>query len=216
MFPKSLIIPKNQLLTISEDTTIQEVYNLFESKESDHIRTIPILDSTGHLFRGNIYRQHVYEYVSRNGDTSKKATSVMRNSTKFISNSADFYELFFAIRDLPYIAVVDDAHHFVGVLTHSSLMDLLSQSWSLQKGGVSLAVKTKQEERGNLQQITKVITRYTNIESVLSIQIEKTAPKSILYTLPLTIDSPVLRKIITKLERKRYQVQSVENLDQFM
>lgn len=216
MFPKSLIVPKNQLLTISEDTTIKEVYELFESKKADHIRTIPILDTTGHLFRGNVYRQHVYEYITRGGDTSKRATSIMRNSTKFISTSADFYELFFAIRDLPHIAVVDDAHHFIGVLTHSSLMDLLSQSWSLQKGGVSLAVKTKQEERGNLQQITRVITRYTNIESVLSIQNEKNEPKSILFTLPLTKDSPILRKIITKLERKRFQVQSVENLNEFV
>ncbi|MCK8627895.1 cyclic di-AMP binding protein CbpA [Fructobacillus cardui] len=216
MFPKSLIVPKNQLLTISEDTTIKEVYELFESKEADHIRTIPILDTTGHLFRGNVYRQHVYEYIARGGDTSTRATSIMRNSTKFISTSADFYELFFAIRDLPHIAVVDDAHHFIGVLTHSSLMDLLSQSWSLQKGGVSLAVKTKQEERGNLQQITRVITRYTNIESVLSIQNEKNEPKSILFTLPLTEDSPILRKIITKLERKRFQVQSVENLNEFV
>lgn len=216
MFPKSLIVPKNQLLTISEDTTIKDVYELFESKEADHIRTIPILDTTGHLFRGNVYRQHVYEYIARGGDTSKRATSIMRNSTKFISTSADFYELFFAIRDLPHIAVVDDAHHFIGVLTHSSLMDLLSQSWSLQKGGVSLAVKTKQEERGNLQQITRVITRYTNIESVLSIQNEKNEPKSILFTLPLTEDSPILRKIITKLERKRFQVQSVENLNEFV
>ncbi|MBS9337318.1 cyclic di-AMP binding protein CbpA [Fructobacillus parabroussonetiae] len=216
MFPKSMIIKKQDLLTITEDTTIGQVYELFEeSKEGKHLRTIPILDATGHLFRGNIYRQHVYEYVAAKGDLSQKATAIMRNSTKFISTKADFYELFFAIRDLPYIAVVDDGHHFVGILTHSALMDLLSKSWSLAKGGVAIAVKDR-ERRGDLQRMARIITRYTNIESVLSLQVQNQGPLAVLFTLPLTVDSPVLRKIITKLERKRFFVVAQEDLSQFM
>lgn len=216
MFPQSMIIKKQDLLTVTEDTTIGEVYDIFEnSKEGAHLRTIPILDATGHLFRGNIYRQHVYEFVANKGDLNQKATTIMRNSTKFISTTADFYELFFAIRDLPYIAVVDDGHHFVGILTHSALMDLLSKSWSLAKGGVAIAVKDRQH-RGDLQRMARIITRYTNIESVLSLQVQNSGPLAVLFTLPLTADSPVLRKIITKLERKRFSVVAQEDLSQFM
>lgn len=217
MFPKSMIIKKQDLLTVTEDTTIGEVYDIFENqKEGQHLRTIPILDSTGHLFRGNIYRQHVYEFVANKGDLNQKATSIMRNSTKFISTKADFYELFFAIRNLPYIAVVDDGHHFVGILTHAALMDLLAKSWSLAKGGVAIAVRDRQR-RGDLQRMARTITRYTNIESVLSLQTSSQGgPLAVLFTLPLTPDSPVLRKIITKLERKRFTVVAQEDLSQFM
>ncbi|MBS9338983.1 CBS domain-containing protein [Fructobacillus sp. M2-14] len=215
MFPQSLIIKKADLLTVSEDSTIEEVFELFESTKGQHVRTIPILDKTGHLFRGNIYRQHVYEYVAEQGDLTKRATAIMRNSTKFIKTTANFYELFFAIRDLPYIAVVDDGHHFVGVLTHGTLMNVLAKSWSLAKGGVAIAVKEK-GGRGDLQKMAKVITKYTNIESVLSLQMETNEPLSVLFTLPLTADSPVLRKIITQLEKKRYFVVAQEDLSQFM
>ncbi|MFC4761325.1 cyclic di-AMP binding protein CbpA [Fructobacillus durionis] len=217
MFPKSMIIKKQDLLTVTEDTTIGEVYDIFENqKEGQHLRTIPILDATGHLFRGNVYRQHVYEFVANKGDLNQKATSIMRNSTKFISTKADFYELFFAIRDLPYIAVVDDGHHFVGILTHAALMDLLAKSWSLAKGGVAIAVRDRQR-RGDLQRMARIITRYTNIESVLSLQTQSQGgPLAVLFTLPLTADSPVLRKIITKLERKRFTVVAQEDLSQFM
>ncbi|MDF7637501.1 cyclic di-AMP binding protein CbpA [Leuconostocaceae bacterium ESL0958] len=214
MFPKSLIVPKKDLVTVSEDDTIQDVWQLFEEGSVDHQRTLPILDASGHLFRGNIYRQHVYEHVAKGGDLSLKATAIMRNSTKFISTSADFYELFFAIRDLPYIAVVDDQHHFVGIFTHSSLMDILSQSWSLEKGGVALAVQD-QQKRGDLQKMSRIITRYTNIESVVSMQSELHGPLAVMFTLPLTADSPILRKIMTKLERRRFKVLSVENLAEF-
>ncbi|MBS9335593.1 cyclic di-AMP binding protein CbpA [Fructobacillus sp. M1-13] len=216
MFPKSLIIKKQDLLTITEDSTIKDAYDIFEhAKEGKHLRTIPILDQTGHLFRGNIYRQHVYECVAAGGDLSQKATTIMRNSTKFISTQADFYQLFFAIRDLPYIAVVDEGHHFVGILTHAALMDLLSKSWSLAKGGVAIAVKDR-ERRGDLSRMARIITRYTNIESVLSLQVQNQGPLAVLFTLPLTADSPVLRKIITKLERKRYYVVAQEDLAEFM
>ncbi|MCO0832600.1 cyclic di-AMP binding protein CbpA [Fructobacillus sp. W13] len=215
MFPQSLIIKKQDLLTVSEDSTIQDVYELFESTKGQHVRTIPILDKTGHLFRGNVYRQHVYEYVSEKGDMAQRATSIMRNSTKFIKTTANFYELFFAIRDLPYIAVVDDGHHFVGILTHGTLMNVLAKSWSLAKGGVAIAVKEK-NQRGDLGKMSKIITKYTNIESVLSLQMQPNEPLSVLFTLPLTADSPVLRKIITRLEKKRFYVVAQEDLSQFM
>ena len=60
MFQKSLVIPKSQLTTVTENTTIQEVYDIFDNPDNAHTRTIPILDESGRLFRGNIYKQHVF------------------------------------------------------------------------------------------------------------------------------------------------------------
>ncbi|MDF7627319.1 cyclic di-AMP binding protein CbpA [Leuconostocaceae bacterium ESL0723] len=214
MFPKSLVIPKAQLTTITEDTTIQEVYEIFNRPEEAHSRTIPILDQSGQLFRGNVYKQHVFEAVANGEDLSQPATAIMRNSTKFIFTNSKFYEVFFAIRDLPFIAVLDEDHHFYGIFTHSTLMDLLSQSWSLEKGGVALSVRTH-EMRGDLEKISKTITRYTNIESVLSIQADETTSLTLMFTLPLTIEDPQLDKLIQKLNKKHFQVTNVENLSQF-
>ena len=35
-------------------------------------------------------------------------TSLLKNSTKFVSIDSAFFSVFFAIRDLPYIAVLDE------------------------------------------------------------------------------------------------------------
>ena len=46
-------------------------------------------------------------------------TSLLKNSTKFVSIDSAFFSVFFAIRDLPYIAVLDENNQFYGILTHN-------------------------------------------------------------------------------------------------
>ncbi|MGO0154856.1 cyclic di-AMP binding protein CbpA [Leuconostoc mesenteroides] len=213
MFQKSLVIPKSELTTVTENATIQEVYDIFNNPENAHTRTMPILDESGKLFRGNVYKQHVFEHVAKNGNMNLPATAIMRNSTKFIYTNSKFYEVFFAIRDLPFIAVLDENHQFYGIFTHDALMDLLSQSWSVRSGGVAIAISTHNTQ-GDLNKISKIITRYSNIESLLTIQSE-IKPLTVLFTLPLQEDSKQLDKLIKRLEKKGYHVSSVENLDRF-
>lgn len=213
MFQKSLVIPKSQLTTVTENTTIQEVYDIFDNPDNAHTRTMPILDESGRLFRGNIYKQHVFEHIAKGGDMSLPATAIMRNSTKFIYTTSKFYEVFFAIRDLPFIAVLDENHQFYGIFTHDALMDLLSQSWSVRSGGVAIAVVTHNKQ-GDLSKISKIITRYSNVESLLTIRSEG-EPLTVLFTLPLQAESEQLDKLIKHLEKKQYTVDSVENLNRF-
>lgn len=213
MFQKSLVIPKSQLTTVTENTTIQEVYDIFNDSKSAHTRTMPILDESGRLFRGNIYKQHVFEHIAKGGDMNLPATAIMRNSTKFIYTTSKFYEVFFAIRDLPSIAVLDENHEFYGIFTHDKLMDLLSQSWSVRSGGVTIAVSTHNAQ-GDLSKISKIITRYSNIESLLTIQSDN-EPLTVLFTLSLQADSEQLTRLIKHLERKKFEVRSIENLNRF-
>lgn len=213
MIHKSFITPKSDITTVTENTTIAQVNELFNSPEEAHTRTMPILDESGKLFRGNVYKQHVYEHIAKQGDMNLPVTAIMRNSTKFIYTTSQFYEVFFAIRDLPFIAVLDENHYFTGIFTHDALMDLLSQSWSVRSGGVAIAISTHNTQ-GDLSKISKIITRYSNIESLLTIQSEL-KPLTVLFTLPLQEDSEQLEKLIKRLEKKGYHVSSVENLNRF-
>ncbi|CAM3097493.1 cyclic di-AMP binding protein CbpA [Leuconostoc rapi] len=213
MLHKSMITPKSELTTVTENTTIAQVNTLFNSEKEAHTRTMPILDESGSLFRGNVYKQHVYEHIAKNGDMNLPVTAIMRNSTKFIYTTSQFYEVFFAIRDLPFIAVLDENHHFTGIFTHDSLMDLLSQSWSVGTGGVALSVASHNTQ-GDLKIISKIIARYSNIESVLSLQ-PKNDTLTLMFTLPLVFDSVQLQKLVTHLEKRHFTVTSIEDLKRF-
>ncbi|MBZ5969043.1 cyclic di-AMP binding protein CbpA [Leuconostoc gasicomitatum] len=213
MLHESLITPKSNLTTVTENTTIAQVNDLFNSPSESHTRTMPILDESGNLFRGNVYKQHVYEHIAKNGDMNLPVTTIMRNSTKFIYTTSQFYEVFFAIRDLPFIAVLDDNHHFTGIFTHDALMDLLSQSWSVRTGGVALSVATHKAQ-GDLKKISTIIAKYSNIESVLSLQ-PSNGTITLMFTLPLVFDSITLQKLVKHLEKRHFEVISIENLQRF-
>ncbi len=65
MLFKSLIKPKKDLTTVREDITLEEALKVLEESG---FRCVPILDKTGQIFRGNIYKMHIYRHKSRGGE----------------------------------------------------------------------------------------------------------------------------------------------------
>ena len=127
MIFNSLIKPKATLTTLPETATLNEALTILEDTG---YRCVPVLDKSGKIFRGNIYKMHLYRHKARNGDMHLPVTALLKNATKFISINAAFFSIFFAIRDLPYIAVLDNNNQFYGILTHNSLLRMLAAGWS--------------------------------------------------------------------------------------
>lgn len=205
----SIIKTKNEITIVHEDTTVAEALEIFENT---NFRAIPILDSTDQLFRGNIYKMHIYRHMANKGDMTLPVTALMRNSTKYININSEFYQIFFAIADLPYIAVLDHANHFFGILTHASLMRVLSSNWNVDKGSYVLTVRTG-GQRGDLQTTSKIISKYTDIQAAMTFGSSLNGESDdILYTLPLDVENDLLQKIIRALQRKGYPVVEIEDL----
>ena len=59
MIFKSLIKPKATLTTLSEDATLADALTTLEDSG---YRCVPVLDPTGTIFRGNIYKMHLYRH----------------------------------------------------------------------------------------------------------------------------------------------------------
>lgn len=208
MIFKSLIKPKATLTTLSEDATLADALTTLEDSG---YRCVPVLDPTGTIFRGNIYKMHLYRHKSRGGDMSLPVTALLKNATKFISINSSFYTVFFTIRDLPYIAVLDGENHFYGILTHNGLLKLLAEAWNVNKGSYVITVRVL-DERGDLLTISKEITRYTQIVNVISLNPHDDETKEILFTLPADVDEGKLQKIIKRLKRRGFEVPEIESL----
>ncbi|WP_251548085.1 cyclic di-AMP binding protein CbpA [Limosilactobacillus caecicola] len=208
MIFNSLIKPKKELTTLTEDATLEEALQVLE--ESGY-RCVPILDPSRTIFRGNIYKMHIYRHKSRGGDMSLPVTALLKNSTKFISIDTDFYSVFFTIRDLPYITVLDRENHFYGILTHNSLLKLLAEAWNVNNGRYVLNVHVS-DERGDLARLTKEITRFCQIANVISLDPDEQDGKQVLFTLPADVDKEKVTKITKRLTKKGFTVTEVEDL----
>lgn len=209
MLIKSLCIPKKNLTTVNEDVTIQEAITILEESG---FRCVPILDESGKIFRGNIYKMHIYRHKANGGDMNLPVTHLLKNATKYIHLNDSFFNIFFTIKELPYISVLDEDNHFYGILTHSSLLSMLQQSWSINNGSFVLTIATV-GQKGDLTNISKIINKYASISSCITLDVEREdLIRRLIFTLESGVSEETVDQISTALDKKGFRVIERENL----
>lgn len=201
-----LLIDKNHLTCIPETMTCRDAVAVLEEES---LRSAPVLDGSNTLYRGNIYRYHIYQYFYHHPEADLNqipVTHFLKNTTKIIRDSDSIYSLFFAMSDLPYIAVLNDQNSFLGIIQHNTMTDFFAQAWSMHHAGFVLDVKTI-GKKGELVKISRLINRHCDISANMTI--EKTTyntHSSIMFALPEGLDQLQLNALERDLVRKGYQV----------
>ena len=208
MLIKELSLAKTRVRTVPETVTLEEALELLEDYG---YRCVPVVDETGKLYRGNIYRMHLYKHKSEGGDMSLPVTHLLKNATKYVHTYSSFYNIFFMIKDLPYIAVLDENNHFYGILTHSALISLLEQSWNLKTGSYVLTIAVS-GDKGDLANVSKIINRYSSIMSTMTLDSEQDSIRRLIMTLEPEATASDVEKISEQLDRRGYRVIQVEDL----
>ena len=211
MLLKSMVYKKENLTTVKETNTLREALDILEESG---FRCVPILDETGRIFRGNIYKMHIYRHIANGGDMNLPVTYLLKNATKFIYLNSSFFKVFFTIKELPYIAVLDEQNQFYGILTHNSLLNMLSQSWNVNQGSYVLTVASS-GKRGEFATIGKIISKYASIASCITLDLENEQfVRRTLFTLPKEVDKETCDKIVEALESKHFRVVDIEDLSE--
>jgi len=209
MLLKTMVYKKQDLTTVTESNTLEEALQILEDSG---FRCVPILDETKKIFRGNIYKMHIYRHKANGGDMTLPVTHLLKNATKFIHINSSFFQVFFTIKELPYIAVLDEDNYFYGILTHSSLLNMLSQSWNVEKGSYVLTIASTGKQ-GDLANMTKIISKYSNIASCITLDIDKDEfIRRTMITLASGTKKQALDSVISHLESKDFKVVEIENL----
>lgn len=210
MLLKTMVYKKKDLTTVKETNTLDEALAILEESG---FRCVPILDESSKIFRGNIYKMHIYRHKSNGGDMTLPVTHLLKNATKFIHARDSFFNVFFSIKELPYIAVLDENNQFYGILTHSSLLNMLAQSWNIDTGSYVLTIASTGNQ-GDLATITKIIAKLTNIASCITLDVGKDEfIRRTLITLPKGTTEELRDKVIAQLENKHYKVVEIEELN---
>lgn len=121
---------------------------------------------------------------------SLPVTYLLKNATKTIPVDAPFFKVFFNIKDLPYIAVLDENANFYGILTHSRLLAMLSESWNIDVGSYVLTVMSS-GQRGDLAAMSKILAKYVSISGCLTLDAkQEEIVRRTLFTLPRALMRP--------------------------
>lgn len=207
MLIKELSLAKTRVRTVPETVTLEEALELLEEYG---YRCVPIVDASGKLYRGNIYRMHIYKHKSEGKDMSLPVTYLLKNANKYVHTYSSFYSIFFMIKDLPYIAVLDENDHFYGILTHSAIINLLEQSWKINSGSYVVTIAAA-GEKGDIAAITRIINRYSDIMSLITLDGD-TPIKRAIVTLDPNLSKEQLDKMSAQLDKRGYRVVQVEDL----
>ncbi len=210
MLLKSVVIKKDNLTTVNESCTLEEALSILEDSG---YRCVPILDESGKIFRGNIYKMHIYRHKANGGDMSLPVTYLLKNATKFIYVNTSFFKVFFTIKELPYIAVLDENNYFYGILTHSTLLNILAQSWNVKQGSYVLTIASVGQQ-GDLAAISKIIAKYSSIASCITLDVDSEEfVRRTLIPFPAGTTAETCTAIVEHLERKNFKVVELENLE---
>lgn len=207
MLIKELSLAKTRVRTVPETVTLEEALELLEEYG---YRCVPIVDESGKIYRGNIYRMHIYKHKSEGKDMSLPVTHLLKNATKYVHTYSSFYSIFFMIKDLPYIAVLDENDHFYGILTHSAIINLLEQSWKINAGSYVVTIAAA-GEKGDIAAITRIVNRYSDIMSLITLDGD-TPIKRAIVTLDPNLSKEQLEKMSVQLDKRGYRVVQVEDL----
>lgn len=208
MLVQSLCIPKHQCVTISETATIREA---LDTLEKTGYRCVPVLDQSGQDFKGNIYKMHIYRHGMNGGSLDDNVMSLIKNKSKYIYTGSNFFEVFFSIKELPYIAVLNDDGHFFGILPHGKMLGMLEEAWNRDSGSYVLTVALS-EQKGALEKISKIVNKYSTVASLMTLDAKSSVMRRVLITLPTDCDEKTKKKIVKKLDDKGLRVVAVEDL----
>ncbi len=208
MLVQSLCIPKHQCVKVSETATLREA---LQTLEETGYRCVPVLDQSGQQFKGNIYKMHIYRHGMNGGSLDDNVMTLIKNTTKFIYTGSNFFEVFFSIKELPYIAVLNDDGQFFGILPHGKMLGMLEEAWNRDSGSYVLTVALS-EQKGALEKIAKIVNKYSTVASLMTLDAKSSVMRRVLITLPIDCDDKTKKKIVKKLNEKGLRVVAVEDL----
>jgi CBS domain-containing protein len=209
---KSNYLSKSKVTYVTENMSISEArYTIIQSG----YRCIPVLDEKEEKFVGLLFKETSSDYIIDNvGSVKENVSRVVEEKDAFIHENTAYFKVLFSIRRLPFMAVVDDDHNFLGIITHSKVMDILQDSYGIKNGGYSLTVSTT-EGKGSLRKLFTAIHEEYNIEGVFT----QDAGKQFLRRVVITFNKSVTRKeideLIHRVEANGFKVADIEDLRTF-
>jgi CBS domain-containing protein len=167
------VIVQQLKLEVHKVTTIEPSANLRElldTLEQSGFQHIPVV-SEG-IFYGMAGYTDVYKaFFESNAEKSQflletNVESIAVNRSATIHEEGNIEDILHGIDRVPFLAVLDAANSFNGIMTKSALSNLLRDALGMHKPGIRLTVSMP-EMKGYLEKFAEVVKDHSNIFGLL-------------------------------------------------
>ncbi|MFD2044755.1 cyclic di-AMP binding protein CbpA [Ornithinibacillus salinisoli] len=208
MLVKNDYVNKKDVVFVHENDSIEQT---MKKLEDSGYRCIPVLDAEGKKYVGNIYKVDLLEYEIDHSLTGSLSDLISDREDSFVKEDDAFFKVFSSIKKLPYLAVVDDSKEFLGILTNGNVIQVLENAWGVHNGSYSFTIGTI-EYAGVLRKMLKVINKYCNVQSVISLNNNSQYVRRVCIVLPKEVDEKLAKEIEMDLDKHNFTVTDIEKL----
>jgi len=201
-------VQKSDVKYCHDDFTVQQALQFLNETG---FRSVPVLSKNGTTFEGLIYKVDILEYLyEKNGDANASILTLVESKDAFVYDEDSFFKTFLTIRRLPFIAVLNSENEFLGIITHSNVMDVLEDSFGMRTGGYTLTIATI-EHKGAIKDLVSLI-RDVNIDGMLTLDNGEKYLRRIILNLPGSLGEDKIQAIKRKLEAKEFRVTHIDRI----
>jgi CBS domain-containing protein len=212
MFIRNCLTPKEEIVTVTPETTLKETLDLLQEHGLD---SIPVVDSKG-LFLGITGYRHIFKALLEEEAQSLEILGERKVSDALypidpLTVDSDFEDTFPIIVYHPFVPVVDeDGFTFLGIVKISDIEAVLTTTYGHGVPGVRFLLGVLIDAPHELEHITECIKPYdVNIITVVTFDAGDAVGRRILLKIEPT---PHTEEIRQNLEKKGFRVLSVKEV----
>ncbi|MCU9612390.1 cyclic di-AMP binding protein CbpA [Caldibacillus lycopersici] len=183
---------------------ITEEYSIAQAREHlerTGFRCVPILDKTKTKFLGNVYEIDTYKYK---GSLADSVLQIADDKDAVVYEDESFYRVFFTIKKLPFLAVLNTNQEFVGILTHAAVMSVAEDAFAISSKGHSITIAVYDFDN-TLKTLTKIVSKHSSIQSLITLHSSKFV-RQIVFTVPETIEEKALANLRKDLTEANFKI----------
>ncbi|GGK00957.1 CBS domain-containing protein [Lentibacillus kapialis] len=200
-------VDKQDVVYVKETDSKQQSLNTIADSG---YRCIPVLDESGEHYVGNVYKVHLIEQELE-GKLDGPVSELVRDQEGYVNKGDPFVKVFSSIKELPFLGVIDDEKNFLGILTNGNIIQVLENAWGVHNGSYSLTIGTI-EYSGALRKMLRVINKYCNLQSVISLNNDSQFVRRVCIVLPNEVDEKTMKRVVEDLEKDTFTVTDIEEL----
>ncbi|WP_459500942.1 cyclic di-AMP binding protein CbpA [Bacillus sp. C1] len=198
-------LPKQQVIFCKDNDSGAQALQIMNEQG---YRAIPVLAEDEKTFKGIIYKVDILECKCNEGLDDVCVEDIVKNKSAFIFEKDSFFQAFYVIRRLPFLAVLNEYNEFVGILTHSNIFDVIEDSFGMQTGGYIITIAT-QDCKGTIKELGTLLKSY-HIGGLFTLDNGDRYMRRVIVNIADNLSEKELETLIGKIEKKGFRVSHVD------
>lgn len=208
MFVRNVYLEKHKVTYCPSTSNVKEALELINKSG---YRCIPVVDPNTNEYKGQVYKVDLLEHLYETGGKPEDSVlAVVDEEDSFILKDSSLSLALLSIDRLPFLAVTGENKEFLGIITHTVLLDLFRDGFGMRTGGYCFTVAVY-DHSGAFLKLVKLLKSF-NIEGAHTFGNGNELIRRLTFTISEE-NEEMIEKLKEKIVKAGFRVLHVEKIE---